>query len=356
VSPDRTVDRENPATIGWLRALDRTGRARPLVIAHRGDSFHAPENTLEAARRGRQAGADAWELDVHLTRDGVPVVVHDASLLRTTDVAERFAGDPRRAGGYMVADFELDEIRLLDAGSWFLDPAGPPRSAAAFGTLVLLTETERATFASGAVRVPTLAEALALTEELDWLVNVELKSFPNRNLRLLDVVLDVIATTGTAGRVLISSFEHADVARCVRHERHQNLATGVLAATPLYRPERYVRDEVGAVAYHPSAHVLGAGSDAYLRAPSPDNLRLDKLAGLKAEDVPVLVYTVNETAPDGLAAHLAAAGVDGIFSDHPGGLVQLFHTGSEPRPATVPARSVPIPSPPACSINRPGIA
>ena len=229
-----------------------------------------------------------------------------------------------RAGGYRIADFELDEVRALDAGSWFLDPAGPPRSAADFGTLTLLAETDCDTFASGAVRVPTLAEALALTEALDWLVNVELKSFPNRNPRLLDAVLDVIATTGTAGRVLISSFEHTDVARCVRHPRNLNLATGVLAATPLYRPERYVRDEVGAVAYHPSAQVLGAGSDAYVRAPSSDTLRLDKLADLKAEDVPVLVYTVNDTARDGLAAHLATAGVDGIFSDHPGGLVQLF--------------------------------
>ena len=342
--PGRGADQGSRTTpTGWLDALDRDGRSRPLVIAHRGDSFHAPENTLEAARRGREAGADAWELDVHLTRDGVPVVVHDESLLRTTDVAQRFAADPRRAGGFRVADFELDEIRTLDAGSWFLDPAGPSRSAADFGTRALLEETECATFTSGAVRVPTLAEALALTEELDWLVNVELKSFPNRNPHLLDAVLDVIATTGTAGRVLISSFEHADVARCVRHQRNLNLATGVLAATPLHRPERYVRDEVGAVAYHPSAHVLGAGSNAYLRAPSPENLRLDTLAHLKAADVAVLVHTVNETAPDGLAAHLAAAGIDGIFSDHPGALVQLFHTRSEPRTAMAPARSVPIP-------------
>jgi glycerophosphoryl diester phosphodiesterase len=326
VSPGGAVDRGKQATNGWLGALDGTRRSRPLVIAHRGDSFHAPENTLEAARRGRMAGADAWELDVHLTRDGVPVVVHDESLLRTTDVAQRFADDPRRAGGYRVVDFELDEVRALDAGSWFVDPTGPYRSAADFGTLALLGEADHATFVSGSVRVPTLAEALVLTDELDWLVNVELKSFPNRNTRLLDAVLDVIGTTGTAGRVLISSFEHADVVRCVRHPRNLNLATGVLAATPLYRPERYVRDEVGAIAYHPSAHVLGAGSDAYLRAPSPHTLRLDLLADLKTRDVPTLVFTVNETAPDGLAAHLAAAGVDGIFSDNPRGLEQLFHS------------------------------
>ena len=67
---------------------------------------HAPENTLEAARLGRQAGAEAWELDVQLTRDGVAVVLHDESLSRTTDVAARFPGDPRGRDGYRVTDFD----------------------------------------------------------------------------------------------------------------------------------------------------------------------------------------------------------------------------------------------------------
>src|SRR5205823_2423087 len=93
--------------------------------------------TLEAARLGWEAGAEAWELDVRLTRDGVPIVCHDDALLRTTDVARRFAGDPRAAARFLVADFDLDEIQALDAGGWFLDPAtgrdpptgsGSPRS------------------------------------------------------------------------------------------------------------------------------------------------------------------------------------------------------------------------------------
>ena len=71
----------------------------PVIVAHRGDSFRAPENTLEAARLAWQAGADAWELDVQLTRDGVPIVLHDESLLRTTDVATRFKDDPRATDG-----------------------------------------------------------------------------------------------------------------------------------------------------------------------------------------------------------------------------------------------------------------
>jgi glycerophosphoryl diester phosphodiesterase len=321
--------RTRPAPGGWSAALDRAGRTRnrPLIVAHRGDSFHAPENTLEAARSGRETGADAWELDVQLTRDGVAVVLHDESLLRTTDVARRFAGDPRGARGFLVADFDLDELRALDAGSWFLDPVGGPRTAAHFGTEALLPGVARACFASGAVRVPTLAEALRLTVELDWLVNVELKSYPSTRPRLLEAVLEVVAATAASGRVLISSFDHAHVACCVQHPHGRALATGVLAASPLEQPERYVRDELGALAYHPSAEAIGAGSEAYRQAPAANALRVDDIAALHARGIPVLVYTINDAAPDGLAAHLTAAGVDALFSDNPGGLLTLFgHT------------------------------
>ena len=84
---------------------------------------------------GWEAGAEAWELDVQITRDGVAVVFHDETLSRTTDVADRFGGDPRGQDGFRLAEFDWCEIASLDAGSWFVaDPAGE-RSAAAFGTL-----------------------------------------------------------------------------------------------------------------------------------------------------------------------------------------------------------------------------
>ena len=79
----------------------------PLVIAHRGASLRAPENTLAAFHQAIHDGADAVELDVRLSRDGVPVVLHDASLERTTGVAAQ------------VADVTLDQLRRLDAGAWF---------------------------------------------------------------------------------------------------------------------------------------------------------------------------------------------------------------------------------------------
>jgi glycerophosphoryl diester phosphodiesterase len=291
------------------------------VIAHRGDSFHAPENTLVAARRGWEAGADAWELDVHLTRDGVPVVIHDESLLRTTDVAERFAADPRARSGFLVADFDHAEIATLDAGSWFLGPSAT-RTATAFGTLDRLETHARDEYASGRVRVPTLAEALRLTDALDWQVNVEIKSFPNTNPALLDAVIAAVVETATADRVLISSFDHADVARVARSQ--PELATGVLAATPLFDPAYYVRDQIGADFYHPSSAVLGQQADAYRRGPAPDALRMADFEALQAKGVPVLVYTVNDVRPGGLASHLADCGAGGLFTDDPAGLRRLF--------------------------------
>ena len=97
---------------------------RPRIVAHRGASHDAPENTLAAFRRAWQAGVECVELDVHLSRDGVPVIIHDSDTKRTTGKAGK------------VADQTLAELRALDAGSW--------KSPAFAGE-----------------KIPTLAEALA---------------------------------------------------------------------------------------------------------------------------------------------------------------------------------------------------
>ncbi len=294
------------------RFRDRIGRGPPVVIAHRGDSAHAPENTLDAARLGHAAGAFAWELDVHLSRDGVPVVIHDESLMRTTDVASRFARDSRARCGFRVADFDWNEIRHLDAGSWFVGGDGRPRSAQAFGTMADLAPAALRRFESGSVRVPNLVEALELTRDLDWLVNVELKTFPEADPRLRHAVLAAIDATETTDRVLISSFDHEDVANIA--STRPEIATGVLVETPLYREHAYVRGLVGADFLHLSAAAMGSGSRAYRSHPTPRGLRtIDP----DLPTVPRLVYTVNDARPDGLAAHLGSAGVSGVFTDDP---------------------------------------
>src|SRR5688572_21349320 len=79
----------------------------PLIIAHRGASAVAPENTLSAFKKAIDAGADGVEFDVRLSKDGVPVIIHDNNILRTTGVDQR------------VADLTAEQLSRLDAGSWF---------------------------------------------------------------------------------------------------------------------------------------------------------------------------------------------------------------------------------------------
>ncbi|MHB1558971.1 MAG: glycerophosphodiester phosphodiesterase, partial [Isosphaeraceae bacterium] len=304
----------NNRLLNLLCSPERTA----LIFAHRGDSFHAPENTLEAARLGLEAGADAWELDVQLTRDGVPVVLHDESLLRTTDVAVRYAGDPRGQDGFRVSDFDLDEIRSLDAGGWFVADDGGYRSARDFATLGQLDLAAVARFRSGAVRVPTLEEVLAFTRDRDWLVNVEIKSFPDRPPGLVEQVIAAIAATDTADRVLLSSFDHEDVAAADRPGRRYGL--GLLLWTPIHRLAEYATELVGADTVHLSAEILGSDGVAYRRHRKARSLRHDVVAALRSRGLLTLVYTVNYQADGMLARHLAEIGVRGLFTDDPAGI------------------------------------
>src|SRR4029079_16191350 len=80
---------------------------RPLILGHRGASAVAPENTLAAFSRAMSDGADGIEFDVRLSRDRVPVVIHDANLNRTAGVDRR------------VSDLTAKDLQEIDAGSWF---------------------------------------------------------------------------------------------------------------------------------------------------------------------------------------------------------------------------------------------
>jgi glycerophosphoryl diester phosphodiesterase len=314
--------------VNHFLALLKSSRDYPVVVAHRGDSFHAPENTLEAARLARQTGADAWELDVQLTRDGVPVVIHDQSLLRTSDVAIQFAADPRGRDGFLVSDFDFEEVRALDAGSWFVTAGGGPRSAHSFGTLDRLDPACIEHYRSGRITIPTLADALILTREQDWLVNVEIKSFPESPPDLVDRVLEIVAETDTAPLVLISSFDHTDVAAANRPGREH--ALGILTCTPLYRIHDYATELVGADTVHVSSQVLGSDSVAYRRDPAARSLRTDALPELKKRSIPILAYTVNEHGRASLAEHMAQIGIDGLFTDDPDGIKRCFEASSSP--------------------------
>src|SRR5690606_3104315 len=137
------------ATPSGPSGADGTAQATaqaPEVIAHRGASGYAPENTLAAVEAADRLDTTWVEVDVQRTADGELVLVHDTTLERTTDAEEVF---PDRAP-WDVADFTAEEIARLDAGSWFGEEfAGEP--------------------------VPTLGEALATLEANDQKLLLELK-------------------------------------------------------------------------------------------------------------------------------------------------------------------------------------
>ena len=80
---------------------------RPLIIAHRGASAFAPENTFAAFQKAIDDGADGIEFDVRLAKDGVPVVFHDSTLQRLAKIKNR------------VSDLTAEELNVIDVGSWF---------------------------------------------------------------------------------------------------------------------------------------------------------------------------------------------------------------------------------------------
>ena len=149
----------------------------PLIIAHRGDSAAAPENTLAAFRQAIEAGADGIEFDVRLAKGGVPVVFHDSNL-------QRMAKKKRR-----VSDFTSAELQSVDVGAWFNSvnskKADAKFSGESIPTLAALLEFLRGykkriyvELKGKSEEMPALVEAVAkLLKQSDLLPNVILKSF-----------------------------------------------------------------------------------------------------------------------------------------------------------------------------------
>lgn len=147
----------------------------PKVIGHRGAMAYAPENTLESIRTAASLGIDWVELDVKLTRDGVPIIFHDDELDRTTN------------GTGLIAMTNYEDLRDLDAGSWFGD---------SFET----------------ARIPTLEEAIDVILKHNLGLNLEIKPCPGREKETAEVALDQLSQYwDDLDRLLISSFQHVSL-------------------------------------------------------------------------------------------------------------------------------------------------
>jgi glycerophosphoryl diester phosphodiesterase len=237
-----------------------------LVVAHRGASAQAPENTMEAYRLAVEAGADAIELDVHLSQDGQLAVIHDETVDRTTD------------GAGSVQGFSMDGLRQFDAGARF---------TAADGSTP---------FAGKGLTIPTLSEVL------DWLPNgvglvVEIKARAT-----VPGVIEALRgrPVREQGHVSVISFDEASIDEA--HALDPDLPTGYLLVPfqPLEPALRWAVEH-GHASVHPWEGDLGLD-------PAP------ALSQAIAYGRQLGCYVVND--PDRMK-HLAVFGLWGFVTDVP---------------------------------------
>lgn len=160
----QAADDKNLITIRREPALKRP--AHPVIIAHRGESSGAPENTISAIEGALASGASGIELDIHLTQDGVPVVIHDAAVDRCSN------------GKGLVAQMTLDQVKALDAGSWFAEPYQGER-------------------------IPTLDEAIAAIRPPTFMV-LHLRDHENSTDRCERALVDAIERHDSRKRTVIT--------------------------------------------------------------------------------------------------------------------------------------------------------
>ncbi len=252
--------------------------ARP-VIGHRGNRAFAPENTLESFREAVALGADAIEFDVQVSRDGVPVVMHDATLDRTTD------------GHGPVAQYSVAELQRLDAGARFTRDRGTSFPWRGRG-----------------VRISTFDEIIdALPRSLPCIVELKTPA-------ATEPMRQAIRRHGLAPRIIVAGFDP----QAIRPLRGAGFALGastpdVLALLPaaLLRWRTTPR-HVQALCIPQRWHGLPVPIAALARA-------------LRGSGATIHVWTVNEAAA---AQTLWAAGVQGIISDDPGAMLAARRGGA----------------------------
>jgi glycerophosphoryl diester phosphodiesterase len=256
----------------------------PVVIGHRGCAGEVPENTLASFERGLADGAGILESDVHLTRDGVPVLVHDHQVGRVSDGTGR------------VADLDLARIQQLDAGFHFSRDGGRSHP-----------------FRGRGLRIPTLREAFAALPDARF--NLELKE---DRPGLVEATVALVAEFRRADRTLLTAEDGALMARV-----HACLdAEGVAAARGASAPD--------VLAF------LRAALDRAAPPPGPMALQVPAVFGgtplvteafvghAHAHGIAVHVWTINDPAE---MERLLALGADGLVTDFPARLVRLLEAG-----------------------------
>ena len=229
-------------------------------FGHRGFSGMYPENTLLAFEKALEAGCEGMEFDVHLTRDGQLVIIHDEAIDRTSD----------QTG--LVKDRTYEELCRVN----FAYPAK-------FG--------DKFPFQ----RIPTLREYFELVKEREILSNIELKTGVYEYPGIEQAVWELIQEYHLEDRIIVSSFNHHSVLRMKAIA--PSLPCGFLSETWILDAGSYVQSH-GVEAYHPQFHMLTE----------------PEVADLRAHGVQMNTWTVNEI-PD--IQEMIRIGVDGIISNYP---------------------------------------
>lgn len=263
-----TVHAQSPAETNRPAAERLLELSRPLVIGHRGYPQLAPENTLPSFRFALVAGADLVELDYHHSQEGVPIVIHDATLDRTTDAVERWGSAKIEVGSKTVT-----ELRQLDAGKWF-----QPEFQG--------------------LRLPLLTEALNVIQK-GGVTLIERKAGDAATCARLLRERDLI------NRVVVQAFDWAYLRDFHREEPRQIL--GALGP-PAHAKDLKDEEKELSPRWVDEAAEAGARVVVWNR-----RVRREAIEHAHQRKLKVWVYTINEPA---LAEQLLALGVDGIITDN----------------------------------------
>lgn len=234
-----------------------------VIIGHRGASAYHPENTMTAFQAAYEMGAEMIELDLTLSKDGIPVVIHDETLDRTT------------TGNGLVSDLTLQQLKKLDAGSWFSkEHSGEP--------------------------IPTLEEVLEFAKG-KISVNIEIKPEAVNNNAwggIEEKAWELVKKYEMEDYILFSSFDY----RAIAHLKEINVD---ISAALLYEKQQSANRS-------PSELVEDYSADAFNCSYKQFSKRWSQEASDKG--FPVFVYTVNS---ERLMQKMIERGASGIFSDKP---------------------------------------
>ncbi len=241
------------------------------VISHRGANRVAPQNTIAAFEKSVEIGCDGFETDIHLTKDGIPVVCHN------------FTIDETSTGKGAIKNMTYEELRQYDFGKY----KGPEFE----GT-----------------KIPTLDEFLEVSKKLGdkmKVLNIEIKSekFGEAGTELAEKTIAVVKNHNLFDKLLISSFDPAVLVVCKKVDK--NCKTGIL-----YSPDNLISLKI---APRPVSFCREIGADAL----HPFFMYVNRLYVERAHRAGIQVnpWTVNK---ESTAKHLIKLGVDGLITDEPG--------------------------------------